>query len=245
MLSLLGLLAQAADTDPFFAAASAVLDAVLHGQWWVAAAAAVGLLSLSVRRWGASLWAPLGSVPGVIGSSFVLAVLGGLVNAGLVSGGWPTFDSSLLLAMLQIGVTAAGGSAVLPALWDWWKGRGAATAALLLALGASELLPGRASAEIPLLGRGTEVTVTTTATALRDTGGTAAPALTRARYVVACVPDTEAATVYVGGPGVTAATGIPVTPGRCYTSGERLAPDVVLYGAVASGTAKVRVQESY
>ena len=94
--------------------------------------------------------------------------------------------------------------------------------------------PGQAAAK---LGKGAEISVGTTAVQLRDTS----VAQVAKRQVLACVPEAAAGPVYVGGLGVTTATGMPVDPGRCYSA--TLDPGEALYGIVQSGTVSVRVQE--
>lgn len=104
----------------------------------------------------------------------------------------------------------------------------------ILLIGVVVTAPGQAAAK---LGRGAEISVGTTAVQLRDTS----VAQTAKRQVLACVPEAAAGPVYVGGLGVTTATGMPVDPGRCYSA--TLDPGEALYGIVQSGTVSVRVQE--
>lgn len=77
------------------------------------------------------------------------------------------------------------------------------------------------------------VTVATTATQL--TGGD-----TGAKSGSFAVANNGAATVYIGGAGVTTATGFPIAAGASMGFDLRSATDEV-YGIVASGTVEVRV----
>ena len=77
------------------------------------------------------------------------------------------------------------------------------------------------------------VTVTTTATKLTDVRGD-----TVAGYTLFVANDATP-TVYVGGPDVTSATGIPMPTGCSFSAD--LADNEDLYGVVASGTVPIRV----
>jgi|SRR5690606_1683540 len=102
------------------ALAQAILSAVVAGQWWPAAAAAVAALAIAVKKWGAAVWPPLGTVPGVIISTFVLAVAGGLLNT-LAAGAALTLE--VVWTALVVGGTAAGGWVAVEKLIAWWKSR--------------------------------------------------------------------------------------------------------------------------
>lgn len=76
-------------------------------------------------------------------------------------------------------------------------------------------------------------TIATTATSL-----VTAPDLSGG-YVIVASPLASAADVFIGGPGVTTATGLPLVPGASYTFDLQAAED--LFGIVAAGTVTVRV----
>lgn len=83
----------------------------------------------------------------------------------------------------------------------------------------------------------TSVTVTTTATQLTgaDAGGSHDP---HGQSLMLQAP-AGGATIYLGGEGVTTATGFPVAAGEPFTADLR--PGDVLYGVVASGSQAVNV----
>lgn len=58
-------------------------------------------------------------------------------------------------------------------------------------------------------------------------------------YLVVAAPAANTADVFIGGPGVTTATGMPLTPGSSMTFDLAGAED--LYAIVASGTVGIRV----
>lgn len=98
--------------------------------------------------------------------------------------------------------------------------------------------PAHAMLRVVAIGQGTEVTVGTNAVLLDDTS-LDVPA-GDLKLVTVCNPSGNGI-LYVGGSGVTAAKGLPVRPGNCYTSA-LLAGDVPLYG-IAEASMQVRVQE--
>lgn len=95
-------------------------------------------------------------------------------------------------------------------------------------------LPVEALGEIVAFGRGTEVTCGTEATALDD-----ATVGATNRHLLVCNPS-SGALVYLGGASVTTATGLPLRPGDCWHSGERVRKGVTPYCIAASASA-VRV----
>lgn len=106
--------------DAWIPLAKELLDAMVNGAWWQAAAAALALIGFGLRRFGPSIWPPLGTVPGVIITSFVLAFGGGLLNALAAGTGldWPTIWTAL-----KIGGSAAGGWGALELIWNWMKNK--------------------------------------------------------------------------------------------------------------------------
>lgn len=109
--------------DPSSAVVSLATDllmAIVSGEWWKVAVAVVAMLSLVIRWKGASLWKPLGTVPGLVISSFALAFAGGFVNAGLADDfAWVP----VLLAALKIAVSSSITSGGVTALWAWFQSR--------------------------------------------------------------------------------------------------------------------------
>lgn len=104
--------------EEILALAGPLLEAVVAGNWWIAAGILVALLALVVRRYGAKLWAPLATLPGVFASTFVLAALGGLFNT-LAAG--QAFVLATVFAAIKVGFTAAGGWVALEALFRWFS----------------------------------------------------------------------------------------------------------------------------
>lgn len=97
--------------------------------------------------------------------------------------------------------------------------------------------PHLAAAAIVRIGTGTAVEVGTTATKLDD----ASVPNTGPRYIVVCNPSGNGL-VHIGGASVTTANGLPLRPGDCWVSGDRVDPAVSVY-AIAASTQTVRVQE--
>ena len=95
-------------------------------------------------------------------------------------------------------------------------------------------LPFGAWGRIVQFGRGTAVTCGTTATALDDSTVGAV-----ARHLIVCNPS-SGALVYLGGATVTVATGLPLRPGDCWNSGERVEKDLTPY-CIADAPSAVRV----
>lgn len=93
---------------------------------------------------------------------------------------------------------------------------------------------------ISYLGGGTSITVTTTRTLMKDvTFRGKGP-----RFVSVCNDETSENDVFVNGPGMTKDTGDRVKPGKCWYSGNLLAPSVNVYAVTEAGSAKVRVTEA-
>lgn len=100
-----------------------ILTAVTEGHWWAAVAGVLSLTALLLRRYGASIWAPLGTVPGVVVSTLLLSTLGGLANA---LGAGEAFSAPLLVTAGKIGLTASGAWA----LAEWLISRQGAVVAV-------------------------------------------------------------------------------------------------------------------
>lgn len=99
------------------------------------------------------------------------------------------------------------------------------------------VVPPVAHARITKVGRGTAVSVMTSATALDDTSvSNQLP-----RYVTVCNLSSNG-DVFIGDATVTTATGLPLGAGKCWYSGERVDADVQVY-AIAASTQVVRVSE--
>lgn len=93
---------------------------------------------------------------------------------------------------------------------------------------------------IAKFGNGTAVSVGTTPTLLRDSS---MAGIESSRFILVAVPADATATIYIGGPGVTAASGIPLVAGESWSSGGPVSDLTDVYGIVASGTVSVRVLE--
>lgn len=110
--------AAAAPIEEIVPHAQLVLDAVVVGRWWSAVAAALAILALLVKRYGAKLWAPLATTPGVILSTFLLAFFGGLANSFAAG---VEFSLAAITTAASIGLSAAGGWGALEVLWKTVK----------------------------------------------------------------------------------------------------------------------------
>lgn len=95
-----------------------VFDAIVHGQWWVAAASALILVVAAARKYapteGRFAWMgrALASTPGVMATTFVLSFAGATATALLALGAsgamsWPLAKTALLVAVTAIGAWRA------------------------------------------------------------------------------------------------------------------------------------------
>lgn len=97
--------------------AGPLLEAILNGQWWMAASVVVAALTLSLRL---IPYPPIKTAPVQVIGSFLLAMAGGILNV-LAAGAEITSD--VLVTALQIGAAAGAAVGGIPALVAWWKAR--------------------------------------------------------------------------------------------------------------------------
>jgi hypothetical protein len=114
----------AAATDPSFnEVTKSIFDAVMHGQWWAAAAYGVILAMIGARKFMPESWKE-GAKGDIIGTAmvFVIAVAGAVGTAALAPGA--TMTAAVFLTALKIGVAAIGGFTVVHKVVGWlaeWK----------------------------------------------------------------------------------------------------------------------------
>lgn len=109
----------AAAYDPSLSeTAKAIFDAVMKGQWWVAASYGVILSVIGVRKLMPAAWKE-GVRGDVVGTAavFVLAFAGAVATVMLAPGA--TMTGAVALTALKIGVTAIGGYTVLHKIVGW------------------------------------------------------------------------------------------------------------------------------
>lgn len=106
--------------DELIELSGVLLQAILNGEWWAAAAVVVAILMLGLRL---GPWEILKTVPVQVLGSFLLAALGGVINV-LTAGG--AFSLEVLVAVIKIGAAAGAAAGGIPALVAWWKARKAA-----------------------------------------------------------------------------------------------------------------------
>lgn len=116
-------LADAAADPGLPSLAGELLEAVVHGQWWAAAAVLVTMLLLGLRQLP---WEPIRTVPAQVVGAFVLAALGGVLHALAAGAG---VSGEVLATALKIGAASGAAAGGLPALLEWWRGRMPPTAA--------------------------------------------------------------------------------------------------------------------
>jgi len=87
------------------------------------------------------------------------------------------------------------------------------------------------------LGGGTSITVSTTPVLMKDVNFKGKGP----RFVSVCNDEISENDVFVNGSGMTKDTGNRVKPGKCWYSGNLLAPTVNVYAVTEAGFAKVRV----
>lgn len=95
-----------------------VFDAVMHGQWWAAAAFAVVLGVTIARRWMPAAWkqGAIGDITGTA-TAFVLAFAGAIGTWAIAPGA--TMTLGVLATATKIGVAAIGGYNIVHKLLGW------------------------------------------------------------------------------------------------------------------------------
>ncbi|MGN6108547.1 MAG: hypothetical protein ACTHU0_25805 [Kofleriaceae bacterium] len=95
--------------------AKPVLDAIVGGQWWLAASLAIVLIAPAVYRYlpdslgGKHARSPIGKIAIV----FLMAFGGGLANGVVANGASGAMTSAIALAALKIALAAVGGYSVI------------------------------------------------------------------------------------------------------------------------------------
>jgi hypothetical protein len=101
--------------------AQPVLDAIMHGQWWLAASLMVIIACALVKKYMPAAW--MEGVKGdMIGTAMVFMVAAaGAVSTALVAPG-ATISTELLLAAGKVGLGAIGGYTLLHKVLGWLAG---------------------------------------------------------------------------------------------------------------------------
>lgn len=81
-----------------------MLDAVVHGNWWIVVGTICSALAVAARRVGPRLWPPLGNPWILLAALFVLGQLGGMVHA--LAAGVP-WGAAVFAAGVRVGAAAA------------------------------------------------------------------------------------------------------------------------------------------
>lgn len=113
------LAADAVATGPSMTEASkAIFDAVMHGQWWAAAALGVVLACAAARKYLPAKWTD-GAKGDIIGTAtaFVMAFAGAIATVMATPGAAMT--AGVALTALKIGVAAVGGYNIVHKLVGW------------------------------------------------------------------------------------------------------------------------------
>lgn len=106
-------------TDPSLSeAAKAIFDAVMHGNWWVAASYGVILAMIGVRKIMPEGWT-VGTKGDIIGTAcaFALAFAGSVATVMTAPGA--AMSAAVLLTALKIGVAAIGGYTIIHRAIGW------------------------------------------------------------------------------------------------------------------------------
>lgn len=99
--------------------AKPVFDAVVHGQWWAAAAAGVILMCALARKYMPASWTS-GIKGDIIGTAmaFVMAFAGAIFTT-LAGPGAAAMSMAVALTALKVGIAAIGGYNVIHKLASW------------------------------------------------------------------------------------------------------------------------------
>lgn len=113
------------EPEPILDLAKPVLDAIMHGQWWLAASAGLILVVSALRKYapveGRFGWLgrAVASTPGVMGTTFALAFGGAVFNALLALGPAGVMSLAIAKTALWIGVAAIGAWKAVHTLATW------------------------------------------------------------------------------------------------------------------------------
>lgn len=111
--------ADAVATGPSMTEASkAIFDAVMHGQWWAAAALGVVLACAAARKYLPAKWTD-GTRGDIVGTAmaFVMAFAGAIATVMVAPGAAMT--AGVALTALKIGVAAIGGYNIIHKVLGW------------------------------------------------------------------------------------------------------------------------------
>lgn len=110
--------AAAPDQQSLLDLARPIFDAVVHGQWWVAASAAVILLCALARKHMPARWTSgvKGDIIGT-GMAFLVAFAGAIGTWGVAPGA--VMSMAVILTALKVGVAAIGGYNIIHKLASW------------------------------------------------------------------------------------------------------------------------------
>lgn len=113
-----------AASDPSLSeTAKAIFDAVMHSQWWAAAAYGVILAMIGVRKIMPASWKE-GVKGDVIGTAvvFVMAFAGAIATWAVAHGA--TMTAAVVLTALKVGLAAIGGYTIVHKVVGWLAGWG-------------------------------------------------------------------------------------------------------------------------
>lgn len=111
--------ALAANADPSVTdAARSVFDAVMHGQWWAAAALAVVLLCAAIRKYMPASWKD-GTKGDIVGTALAFVLAFSMAVATVMVAPGAAMSAGVALTALKIGVAAIGGYNVLHKIATW------------------------------------------------------------------------------------------------------------------------------
>lgn len=99
-----------------------VLDAVMHGQWWIAAAAGLVLSVAAMRRYSDKLGRfgkAVKTEPGIIATTFVLSFAGAALTALTAAGPGAVVSSALAMMSAKIAFAAVGGWMIIHKVATW------------------------------------------------------------------------------------------------------------------------------
>lgn len=99
-------------------AAKAIFDAVMHGQWWAAAALGVVLACAAARRYLPSKWTE-GTKGDIIGTAMAFLMAGAGAIATVMAAPGAAMTTGVALTALKIGVAAIGGYNIIHKLASW------------------------------------------------------------------------------------------------------------------------------
>lgn len=118
--------ANAAVDPSVFDGAKAVFDAVMHGQWWAAAALSVVLLMAAARKYMPASWkeGTKGDIVGVA-STFLMAFAGAVATWAVAQPAGAALTGAVALTALKIGFAAIGGYTIVHKLAGWLSAWGA------------------------------------------------------------------------------------------------------------------------